>query len=130
MECVFFLFPGRVCFDFSIHWIPNRQRTYRAKSFVYFGTSRRDTEFSFWVSILFLNSFLEGRLFVRADDGGASSREPRLCAVEETFVRRRRSSAVQKVRGIAVPIVVCVKNFIPLASGAWHAPAWAKVSVP
>jgi ParB family chromosome partitioning protein len=44
----------------------------------------------------------------------------------------RRLLGLQELRppraaGIAAPIAVCVKNLIPLASGAWHAPAWASI---
>src|SRR4030095_12434943 len=96
MECVFFLFPGGVCFCFSAHWDPNRQKTYRAKSFVCFGTFRRDTEFRSRVSILFLVFFEEvgsmsaGKMEVRAlgTRGGfgdirrlAGARPPRFLSV-------------------------------------------------
>src|SRR6266436_4851590 len=50
---VFFLCPGSVLIVLlCCHWDSNRQRTYRAKCSVYFGTFRRDTKFRFCVSIL------------------------------------------------------------------------------
>ena len=57
---VFFLFPGRVwiVFYFSLGSEQTKNLTGQ-KSFVCFGTFRRDTEFSFRVSILFLTVFQE-----------------------------------------------------------------------
>ena len=54
---VFFLFPGRVWIVFSVTGIPTDKEPYRAKVLVSFGTFRRDTQFWFRVSILFLKCF-------------------------------------------------------------------------
>ena len=59
MECVFFLFPGRVLVVLlCITGIRTDKEPTGQKSFVCFGTFRRDTQFRFRVSILFLKSFL------------------------------------------------------------------------
>jgi hypothetical protein len=61
---VFFLFPGRVWIVFSVTGIRKDKDSTGQKSFVSFGTFRRDTEFWFRVSILFLTVFQERTLLV------------------------------------------------------------------
>jgi hypothetical protein len=56
---VFFLFPGRVWIVFFVTGIRKDKEPYRAKVLVSFGTFRRDTQFWFRVSILFLTVFQE-----------------------------------------------------------------------
>jgi len=57
---VFFLFPGRVWIVFLfLTGIRTDKEPYRAKVLCLFWTFRRDTEFSFRVSILFLTVFQE-----------------------------------------------------------------------
>jgi hypothetical protein len=59
---VFFLFPGRVWIVFSVIGIRKDKDPTGQKFFVSFGTFRRDTEFWFRVSILFLTVFQERTL--------------------------------------------------------------------
>jgi hypothetical protein len=56
---VFFLFPGRVGLFFSVTGIRKDKDSTGQKSFVSFGTFRRDTEFWSRMSILFLTVFQE-----------------------------------------------------------------------
>jgi hypothetical protein len=67
---VFFLFPGRVWIVFCLYWVRKDKDPTGQKSFVSFGTFRRDTEFWFRVSILFLTVFQERTLLVRAGNDG------------------------------------------------------------
>src|SRR5262249_53051076 len=70
-------------FDFLVHWAPKRQRIYRAKFFVFFGTIRLDTKFELLMSITFLKKSLLGN----GSDGGL----PSVCAVP---VGKRRTQRV------------------------------------
>ena len=63
---VFFLFPGRVYFGFWSLGSKQTKNPTGQKSFVSFGTFRRDTQFWFRVSILFLTVFQERTLLVPA----------------------------------------------------------------
>ena len=67
---VFFLFPGRVWIVFSVTGIRKDKDPTGQKFFVSFGTFRRDTEFWFRVSILFLTVFQERTLLVPARNDG------------------------------------------------------------
>ena len=67
---VFFLFPGRVWIVFSVTGIRRDKDPTGQKFFVSFGTFRRDTEFWFRVSILFLTVFQERTLLVPARNDG------------------------------------------------------------
>ena len=59
---VFFLFPGRVWIVFFVTGIRKDKDPTGQKFFISFGTFRRDTEFWFRVSILFLTVFPERTL--------------------------------------------------------------------
>src|SRR6266446_1346520 len=50
------LFPVHVLFWFLVRWAPKRQRIYRAKFFVYFGTIRLYTKFELLMSITFFRN--------------------------------------------------------------------------
>ena len=67
---VFFLFPGRVWIVFSVTWVRRDKDPTGQKFFVSFGTFRRDTEFWFRVSILFLTVFQERTLLTTARNDG------------------------------------------------------------
>ena len=67
---VFFLFPGRVWIVFSVTGTQKDKDPTGQKFFVSFGTLRRDTEFWFQVSILFLTVFQERTLLVPARNDG------------------------------------------------------------
>jgi hypothetical protein len=67
---VFFLFPGRVWIVFSVTGIRKDKDPTGQKFFVSFGTFRRDTEFWFQVSILFLTVFQKRTLLVPARNDG------------------------------------------------------------
>jgi hypothetical protein len=67
---VFFLFPGRVLIFLCLTGIRKDKDPTGQKSFVFFGTFRRDTEFWFRVSILFLTVFQERTLLVPARNDG------------------------------------------------------------
>jgi len=50
------LFPVHVLFWFLVHRAPKRQRIYRAKFFVFFGTIRLYTKFELLMSITFFRN--------------------------------------------------------------------------
>ena len=112
---VFFLFPGGV---FGLYLCVTGNRTDKEptgqKSFVCFGTSRRDTEFRFRVSILFL------RFFTRR----SASFSPCCTPIPIGWrVNPRYADWWMPHSSIAV----CVGRAVPVASGAWHALVWVKV---
>src|SRR5436190_10666129 len=108
---VFFLFPGRVLIVFYLSLGSEQTKNPTGqKAFVSFGTFRRDTEFSFGVSILFLNCFSGTNHIVPSHNDG-------------------RAPARAAIWGTAQRFAVCFENSVPVASGAWHAQVWVKVSV-
>jgi hypothetical protein len=50
------LFPVHVLFWFLVQWDPKRQKVYRAKLFVFFGTIRLYTKFELLMSITFFRN--------------------------------------------------------------------------
>ena len=92
-----FSFPVVLDCFLSFTGIRKDKEPYRAKVLYLFGTFRRDTQFWFRVSILFLTVF------------------------------RNEPIGTLKVTGTARRFAVCVENSVPVASGAWHAQVWVKV---
>ena len=68
---VFFLCPGGVLVCIlCVTWIRTDKEPTGQKSFVWFGTFRRDTEFRFRVSILFLTVFHRAKAVAPARNDG------------------------------------------------------------
>src|SRR6266481_4510919 len=63
------LFPVHVLFWFLVHRAPKRQRIYRAKFFVFFGTIRLYTKFELLMSITFFRNPLFGNRLGTGSDG-------------------------------------------------------------
>src|SRR5438046_5427123 len=130
MECVFFLFAGRVFVVLlCLTGIRTDKEPTGRSPLSILEPSAVMLNFALKCQYFFL-LFLKGR--VRLPLGRWRGELPRARA---GCGGMRRLLGVAELRppkstGIAAPIAVCVKNFIPLASGAWHAPAWAKVSAP
>src|SRR5436190_4520455 len=84
------LFPVHVLFWFLVYRAPKRQRIYRAKFFVYFGTIRLYTKFELLMSI----TFFRNPLFeMKRSDGGV----PSVCApCRLASVRTQRITARQR----------------------------------
>ena len=113
---VFFLCPGGIFgFIFCVTGIRTDKEPTGQKFFLCFGTCRRDTQFRFRVSILFLKSFLRA---VAQVSQPAVSPIPNGRRVNPPYTDWRHGHS---------SIAVCVGESVPVASGAWHALVWVKV---
>src|SRR5207247_917531 len=110
MECVFFLCPGGVLVLFLCVTGIRTDKEPTGQSLCLFGTFRRDTEFRFRVSILFLTVFDGEKPRVPTRNDGSASATGR---------------GVLRL-GTAQRFAVCVENSVPVASRPWHAQVWVK----